>query len=182
MSETLIAVLVMLLFLGLAITLYLVIKKLENKRIAKNKKAKFDDKPRLKLNLPFLTENEVKFLAVFQNSLPSEYVAFPKIVMHSLVKPDGSLVVFNEIENCVLDIVVFLKNKMQPVMVIDLIDPSKGDRAATMFNEYIQKSLKSVSLPILTMVLDHDYDKIELLNAFLDKMDPISIAQLKKSK
>ena len=71
---------------------------------------------------------------------------------------------------------------MQPVMVIDLIDPSKGDRAATMFNEYIQKSLKSVSLPILTMVLDHDYDKIELLNAFLDKMDPISIAQLKKSK
>ena len=107
MSETLIAVLVMLLFLGLAITLYLVIKKLENKRIAKNKKAKFDDKPRLKLNLPFLTENEVKFLAVFQNSLPSEYVAFPKIVMHSLVKPDGSLVVFNEIENCVLDIKAF---------------------------------------------------------------------------
>lgn len=180
MSEGILALLIFLIFVAVAIILYIFIKKAEKKRLAKNKKAKFDDKPRLKLNLPFLSSNEVKFLAVFQNSLPSEYVAFPKIVMNSLVKPDGGLVVFNEIKNDILDVVVFLKSKMQPVLVVDLIDPSKGDKALTKYNEYTEKSLKSLSLPVLNVTLDHDFDKIELLNAFLDKMDPVSIAQLKK--
>ena len=165
-----------------AISAYFVIKHIEKKRLKNNKHAKFDDKPRLKLNLPFLTENETKFLAVFQNSLPSEYVAFPKIAMKSLVKPNGGLVVYNEIENDILDVVVFLKNKMQPVLVVDLIDLTKGDKLLSRLNEFVAKGLKSVNIPILEITLDHDFDRVELMNAFLDKMDPISIAQLKKSK
>ncbi|MGN1208623.1 MAG: DUF2726 domain-containing protein [Christensenellales bacterium] len=180
MSETLLAVLILLAFVVAAFVVYFVIKKAESKRTAKNKKAKFDDKPRLKLNLPFLSQNEVKFLAVFQNSLPSEYVAFPKVVMSSIVKPDGSLVVFNEIEHNILDVVVFLKSKMQPVLVVDLVDPSKGDKSLTRFGEYTEKSLKSVKLPVLTITLDHDFERVELLNKFLDAMDPVSLAQLKK--
>ncbi|MBE5745933.1 MAG: DUF2726 domain-containing protein [Clostridiales bacterium] len=180
MNETILALLILFIFIAIAVVVFIFIKKAEKKRANNNKKAKFDGKPRLKLNLPFLTNNEVKFLAVFQNSLPSEYVAFPKVVMHSLVKPDGGLVVYNEIKDDVLDVVVFLKNKMQPVLVVDLIDPARGDNAATKYNEYTQKSIKSLSLPVLNVTLDHDFDKIELLNAFLDKMDPISIAQLKK--
>lgn len=180
MSEGILALIIFLVFIAIAVVLFIIIKKMEKKRLANNKKAKFDNKPRLKLNLPFLTNNEVRFLAVFQNSLPSEYVAFPKIVMHSLVKPDGGLVVYNEIKDDVLDVVVFLKSKMQPVLIVDLIDPARGDKALTKYNEYTEKSLKSLSLPILNITLDHDFNKVELLNAFLDKMDPISIAQLKK--
>ena len=119
-------------------------------------------------------------MAVFQNSLPSEYVAFPKVVMNTIVKPDGSLVVFNEIEHNILDVVVFLKSKMQPVCVVDLIDPSKGDKSATKFSEYVTKGLNSVKLPVLTITLDHDFERVELLNKFLEIMDPISLAQLKK--
>lgn len=182
MSDTLLAFIIILAFIVVAIICYFVIKNAENKRLSKNKKAKFDDKPRLKLNLPFLSNNEVKFLAVFQNSLPSEYVAFPKIPMKSIVKPDGSLVVFNEVENDLLDVVVFLKTKMQPVLVVDLLDPSKGDKTITKFSDYVYKSLKSVNLPVLTLSLDHDYEKIELLNLFLDKMDPLALAEMKKSK
>ena len=44
------------------------------------------------------------------------------------------------------------------------------------------ENLKSVNLPILSLSLDHDYEKVELLNLFLDKMDPVSIAQMKKNK
>lgn len=180
MNEGILALIIFLIFVAVAVVLYIFIKKAEKQRIAKNKKVHFDDKPRLKLNLPYLSNNEVKFLAIFQNSLPSEYVAFPKVVMNTLVKPDGGLVVYNEIKDDILDVVVFLKSKMQPVLVVDIIDPSKGDKALTKYSEYTEKSLKSLSLPILSVQLDHDYDKIELLNAFLDKMDPISIAQLKK--
>lgn len=182
MSEGVIALLIFLAFLALAIVAFIFVKKIEKKRVNSNKKVKLDTKPKLKLNLPFLTPNEVKFLAVFQNSIPSEYVAFPKIQMKNIVKPDGSLVVFNEVKDDILDVVVFLKTKMQPVLVVDLIDPSKGDKSETKYNEYTVASLKSVSLPVLNITLDHDYDKIELLNKFLDKMDPISIAQLKKDK
>jgi len=180
MSEGILSLIIFLIFLAIAIVLFFVIKKMEKKRLANHKKIKLDAKPRLKLNLPFLTSNEVKFLSIFQNSLPTDYVAFPKVVMHNLVKPDGSLVVFNEIQNDVLDVVVFLKSKMQPVLVVDLIDPARGDKAITKYSDYTQQSLKSVGLPVLNITLDHDYDKIELLNLFLDKMDPVSIAQLKK--
>ena len=180
MNESILAIIILVGFVVLSVVLYLVIRRLEKRRVAKNKKAKFDYKPKLKLNLPFLTGNEVKFLSIFQNSLPSEYVAFPKVVMHSLVKPDGSLNVFNEIKDDMLDVVVFLKNKMQPVMVVDIIDPMRGDKHETKYNEYTEKSLNSVGLPILNIVLDHDYEKIELLNLFLDKMDPVYLAELKK--
>ncbi len=179
MSETLLAVLILLTFVVLACVVYFVIKKMEAKRLAKNKKAKFDDKPRLKLNLPFLSKQEVKFLAVFQNSLPSEYVAFPKVVMSSIVKPDGSLVVYNEIEHNILDVVVFLKTNMQPVMVVDLIDPSKGDKTITQMGEYTKKGLTSVKVPILSITLDHDFEKVELLNKFLETMDPVNLAKIK---
>lgn len=180
MNESILALIIFLIFVVVAVVLFVVVKKLDKKRVSNNKKIKLDAKPRLKLNLPYLTNNEVKFLSVFQNSLPSEYVAFPKVVMTNLVKPDGSLVVFNEIKDDILDIVVFLKSKMQPVLVVDLIDPSRGDKSETKYNEYTVQSLKSVHLPILNLTLDHDYEKIELLNLFLDKMDPVSIAQLKK--
>jgi len=181
MSESILTLIIFLIFLVIAVVLFFVIKHLEKRRLASRKKIKSDAKPKLKLNLPFLSNNEVKFLSVFQNSLPSEYVAFPKVVTHSLVKPDGSLVVFNEIKDDILDIVVFLKSKMQPVLVVDLIDPTKGDKTITKYNEYTVQSLKSVNLPVLSLTLDHDYEKIELLNLFLDKMDPVSIAQLKKN-
>ncbi len=179
MSEGILALILILVFLAIAVVVYFAIKRLESKRTAKSKKAKFDGKPRLKLNLPFLTNQEVKFLAVFQNSLPSEYVAFPKVVMNQIVKPDGSLVVFNEVEHNILDVVVFLKSKMQPVLVVDLIDPSKGDKTVTQFGDYTQKSLKSVKLPVLSVVLDHDYERVELLNLFLEAMDPVNLAKLK---
>ena len=182
MSETLLTLIIFFIFLAIAITLFIVIKRFEKRRLDNRKKIKLDAKPKLKLNLPFLSNNEVKFLSIFQNSLPSEYVAFPKVIMSSLVKPDGSLVVFNEIKDDILDVVVFLKSKMQPVLVVDLIDPAKGDKTITKYSEYTVQSLKSVSLPVLTLTLDHDYEKVELLNLFLDKMDPISIAQLKKNK
>jgi len=182
MSNTILVLIIFLVFIALAVVVYIMLKKVEKKKITKNKKAKFDDKPRLKLSLPFLTEKQTKFLAVFQNSLPSEYVAFPKIVMKSLVKPNGGLVVYNEIENEVLDIVVFLKSKMQPVLVVDLIDLSFSEKTLTKLNEFVLKSLKSLNLPVLELTLDHDYEKIELLNLFLDKMDPVSIAALKKTK
>ena len=179
MSEGILALILILAFIAVAFVVYFAIKRLEKKRLARNKKAKFDDKPRLKLNLPFLTSSEVKFLAVFQNSLPSDYVAFPKVVMSSIVKPDGSLVVFNEVEHTILDVVVFLKTKMQPVLVVDLIDPAKGDKTVTQFGEYTKKSLKSVKLPVLTITLDHEFEKVELLNKFLDAMDPVNLAKIK---
>lgn len=182
MSEKILTLIIFLSFIALAVVLFFVIKRLEKKRLASHKKIKLDAKPKLKLNLPFLSNNEVKFLSVFQNSLPSDYVAFPKVIMSSVVKPDGSLVVFNEIKDDMLDIVVFLKSKMQPVLIVDLIDPSKGDKAESKYSEYTEQSLKSVNLPILSLSLDHDYEKIELLNLFLDKMDPVSIAQMKKNK
>lgn len=180
MKETILIIILFVIFIAIAVTCYLLIKKYEKRQSKKSVSAKFNDKPRLKLNLPFLSSNEVKFLAVFQNSLPSEYVAFPKVCMKNIVKPDGSLIIYNEIENEQLDIVVFLKTKMQPVMAVDLLDPSKGDRNSTKNNEFVTKSLKSINLPVLTLALDHDYEKLELLNMFLDKMDPVSIAQLKK--
>lgn len=181
MSEKILALIIFVVFVVVAFFAYFGIKKIETKKgKEKLRKLTTSASPKLKLKLPYLSKSEVKFLAIFQNSLPSEYVAFPRVQMRDIVKPDGSLVIFQEIEHEVLDVVVFLKSKMQPVLVVDLYDPSKGEKSLEKYNEFTEKSLKSVGLPVLTMRLDHDFDKVELLNAFLDKMDPVSIAQLKK--
>ncbi len=180
MNDTFLALIILAIFIAAAIVVYFLIKKHEKTRNLRNKKAKFDDKPRLKLNLPFLSPSEVKFLAVFQNSLPSEYVAFPKVVMNQIVKPNGSLVVYNEVSNNMLDVVVFLKTKMQPVLVVDLIDPTKGDRVEEKLSEWTIKSLKSVKIPVMNVVLDHDFERVELLNSFLEHLDPVELAKLSK--
>lgn len=170
--------LILLIFVAIAVVCYIVIKHFEKKRINNKKLIKSDQKPRLKLNVPFLNKDEVKFLAAFQNALPSDYVAFPKVLMSDIVKPDGSMVVYNEIKNSKIDVCVFLKKNMQPVMVIDLIS---GDSFLAGLSEYIQKSLKSVNIPILAIHTSNEYDKIDLLNQFLDKLDPVYMAQLRKS-
>lgn len=176
-----IEIIVLIIFIAVAIFAFFAIKKVEEKRgKSKAKKLTTSASPKLKIKLPYLSKSEVKFLAVFQNSLPSEYVAFPRVQMSDIVKPDGSLIIFQEIQHEVLDVVVFLKTKMQPVLIVDLYDPSKGEKALEKYNEFTEKALKSVGLPVLTVTLDHDFEKVELLNAFLDKMDPVSIAQLKK--
>lgn len=169
--------LILIIFVIVAVVSYFLIKHLEKKRLKNKKIIKSDQKPRLKLSVPFLTKEEVKFLSAFQNSLPSDYVAFPKVLLSDIVKPDGSMVVFNEIKNSQVDLCVFMKKNMQPVMVVDLIS---GDSILAGLSEYIVKSLKSVNVPILTIHTSNEYDKIGLLNQFLDKLDPVYMAELRK--
>lgn len=170
--------LILIIFVVVAVASYFLIKHFEKKRINGKKQIKSDQKPRLKLSVPFLTKEEVKFLSAFQNALPSDYVAFPKVLLSDIVKPDGSMVVYNEIKNSQVDLCVFMKKNMQPVMVIDLIS---GDSILAGLSEYIVKSLKSVNVPILTIHTANEYDKIDLLNQFLDKLDPVYMAQLRKN-
>lgn len=170
--------LILIIFVVIAVACYFLIKHFEKKRLKNKKMIKTDQKPRLKLNVPFLTKEEVKFLSAFQNALPSDYVAFPKVLLSDIVKPDGSMVVFNEIKNSQVDLCVFMKKNMQPVMVVDLIS---GDSFLAGLSEYIVKSLKSVNVPILSIHTTNEYDKLDLLNQFLDKLDPVYMAQLRKN-
>lgn len=170
--------LIILIFILIAVATYIVIKHFEKKRLNNKKVIKNDQKPRLKLKIPFLNKEEVRFLSAFQNALPSDYVAFPKVLLSDIVKPDGSMVIFNEIKNSQVDLCVFMKKNMQPVMVVDLIS---GDSFLAGLSEYIQKSLKSVNIPILSIHTANEYDKVDLLNQFLDKLDPIYMAQLRKN-
>ena len=70
MSETLLTLIIFFIFLAIAITLFIVIKRFEKRRLDNRKKIKLDAKPKLKLNLPFLSNNEVKFLSIFQLRIP----------------------------------------------------------------------------------------------------------------
>ena len=168
---------ILIIFIVVAIIVYIAIKTFEKKRLAKIKHIDPNVKPKLKLNIPYLNSAEVNFLASFQNSIPSEYVAFPKVPMSEIVKPDGSMVIFNEVKDIPVDVCVFMKKNMQPVLVIDLVS---SDSALLTMNEYVVKSLKSVNIPVLKIKTKEQYEKIELLEQFLEKLDPISIAQLKK--
>lgn len=169
-------------FVVSAVFVYVYLKRKINGNINKKVNVNNLSATGLSLNIPYLQKKEIYFLEVFSSVLPKEYVVLPRIGVDNLVKPFGNLLLYNHIRSKYVDMAVFLKKNMQPVVVIDLVDAGTGDSLIEEQDDGITKALKSVQIPVLSIAVKSEYDKGELLSIFLDVLDPVAIAELKKSK
>jgi len=142
---------------------------------------KIDGKSQLVRHVPFMWPKEVEFYDTFRTLLPSDYLMIPKVSVDKIVKPHGSLVLYNAVKNKFVDYVIIKRSNMEPVMVIDCFYPAITDSNIKELDKAVQVALKAVNIPVLTFeILDIPYDRMEMYRRFLDALDPIALAELKK--
>lgn len=180
--EILISILIIALFATLGI--YLGIK--TKKRMDNNYKSaidfdKIDVKSQLVKHIPYLWPKEVEFYDMYRTLLPKEYLMVPKVGVDKIVKPHGSLLMYNAIKNKYVDFCIFKRSNMEPVMVIDCFYPSITDSTIKELDKAVTKALEAVNIPVLQYeILDVPYDKDVVIKRFYDALDPVALAQLRK--
>ena len=181
--KTVVGVIVFLALIALAVFLFIFIKKrMDNNYKTAIDYSKIDGKSQLVKHVPFMWPKEVEFYEMFKSVLPSKYIIIPKVCVSKIVKPHGSLVLFNAIKDKFVDFLVLKKDKMEPVVVIDCFYPAITDKTIKEMDTAVAVALKSVNVPVLKYeILDTDYDKEQVLKTFLDALDPVSLAELRKN-
>lgn len=174
-----------LVILALAIAggVYLAIKL--NKKVASSMEnidwSKANFKGSLKKHVPVLWPKELEFYEMFKSILPKEFMIVPKIGVDEIVKPNGNLVLFNAIQKEHVDFCVIKISNMEPVVVLDTYYPSICDSTMQELPMPVQKALEEVNIPVIKYeILDIPYDKEVVLKKFLDAVDPVTLAQLRK--
>lgn len=177
-----IGIVLLIVCIALAIYLFIIIKKkVDNNYKTAVDYSKIDGKSQLVRHVPFMWPKEVEFYDMLQDTIPKQFVIVPKVCVSKIVKPYGSLVLFNAIKDKFVDYVIIKKSNMEPVVVIDCFYPAITDKTIKELDEATKVALKSVNIPILKMeILDEPYDKDQILKTFLDALDPVTLAQMKK--
>lgn len=125
--------------------------------------------PQVKLKENFCTEKEMVFLYALHKALPRECISFPNVGVSKLIEPKGNLVDYKLVMDKYIDICVFLRNGMKPILVIDLFEPSPASQQLKKFDDNVLAVLKEVKIPVLHKQVQSEYNieelKIEVLNA-----------------
>lgn len=141
--------------------------------------AKVGSKPQVKIKSHYVTEPEMRFLDALHQALPRDCISFPNVGVAKIIEPKGQLVDYNIVMNKFVDICVFLRKDMTPILVIDLFDPSPAAQQLKKFDDSVTAVLKEVKIPVLHKQIQPKYDiealKIEVLSA----MSGTTVAYLK---
>jgi hypothetical protein len=181
-NDLILAIAVFCLFLALAILLIGYLKKKLDYSQNSARGGRFEGKVRVTLHKPFIEAESFVFYNALQRALPVEFIAFPNVGVDTIVKPAGDLIAYNAIGGQYLDFVIFAKNGMVPVAVIDLINPSTTLNSIKKQNNAITKTLEAINIPIIEFIVEDNYKEKEILEKFLDSQDPYTIAMLKKQR
>lgn len=134
----------------------------------------------VELKKTFMKQNEMTFLKNLYKILPAEFIAFPRVGVDNVVQPKGDKVLYNTILSQYLDVCVFLKKTMEPVLAIDLYEASPIEQQMKQLHPNVVKALATVKLPLLTYQLSEEYDLAELRTKVIDAMPTKMVAMLKE--
>lgn len=135
--------------------------------------------PLVKLRENYCTEDEMRFLDALHKALPREFISFPHVGVSKLVEPKGTMVDFKSIQNKYVDIVVFLRKDMKPLLVIDLYSPSPAAQQLKPFDDFTNNVLKAVKIPVMRKQIQNNYNSDELLVEVLKNLNGTTVASLK---
>jgi hypothetical protein len=135
-------------------------------------------------NLPYrkrdylLTAAERSFYEVLYSVLDDQLIVFPKVRLADLVyMPKGTAdrqTHFNRIQSKHVDFVLCDREKIRPVLVIELDDASHEEEARRDRDTFVDASLSAAGLPILHIPAQRSYIPAELAAAVHQKLQPVS--------
>lgn len=128
----------------------------------------------IKLIDEYCSKEEMEFLVALHKAMPIDLIAFPAICLGKIVEPKGNKLQYNKVYTKYVDICVFLRKTMQPVLVLDLISPSPVKQAMKELDQDVVDTLKYVKLPLLKTKIKDSYNieelRQEILNALPDRI------------
>lgn len=178
-ADIIIPLLIMLLIFGSAGVIVYVLKR----KFGNDKGMVTKDEPKVvhvELKKRYMKENEVSFLKNLYKILPSDFIAFPRVGVDNLVQPKNDKVLYNSILSQYVDVCVFLKSTMEPILAIDLYEASPVEQQMKQLHPNVIKALKTVNIPILSYQLSEEYNLIELRARVIDAMPSKMVAMLKE--
>lgn len=135
--------------------------------------------PQVKLKESYCTEKEMIFLNALHKALPRECISFPNVGVSKLIEPKGNLVDYKSVMDKYVDICIFLRKGMKPILVIDLFEASPVAQQLKKFDENVLSILKEVKIPVLHKQIETEYNIEELKIQILKAMNSTTVAYLK---
>ena len=135
--------------------------------------------PQVKLKESYCTEKEMIFLNALHKALPRECISFPNVGVSKLIEPKGNLVDYKSVMDKYVDICIFLRKGMKPILVIDLFEASPVAQQLKKIDENVLSILKEVKIPVLHKQIEAEYNIEELKIQILKAMNSTTVAYLK---
>lgn len=160
-----------------AVYLYKALRKKFNKPLNTTLKANTNAKVTLKSN--YCTEDEMRFLDALHKALPRECISFPKVGVSKLIDPKGGLNDYKSVLDQYVDVVVFLRKEMKPILVIDLYHASPAAQQLKKLDNNVITVLKAVKLPIMKKQITSNYNINQLLIEVLEHLDTATVTMIR---
>lgn len=176
--DAIVPILIIFLIFGAAALIVFVLKRKfgkERKMITKHQPKSVN----VEIRKPYMKPNEIVFLKNLDKVLPAEFVAYPKVGVDNIISPKNDKILYNTILRQYVDVCVFLRTTMEPVLAIDLYENSPVEQQLKQFHPNVVTALKTVKLPIVQFLLAEEYNLIELRTKIIDAMPSKMIAMLK---
>ena len=170
-------ILVLLVGIGIAILIYFSLRKVYKKPL--EEKLIRNEIPQVKIKQNYCTEEEMRFLDALHKALPRDCISFPLVGVSRLIEPKGNLNDYKAIMDQFVDICVFLRKDMKPILVIDLYSPSPVAQQLKRFDENVTRVLKQVKIPVLHKQIQTTYNISDLSIEVLQAMNNDTVAYLK---
>lgn len=122
-------------------------------------------------NEKYMFLKELSLYEYISSVLPNEYIVFPKVSMSLLVNPTHTKHAYNEIKGKVVDLVIFEKASMMPILVLDCYDTTYANGMLEELEPLIVKVLQKANLEILTLQIKNQLNKDEIKQQILDKLN-----------
>ena len=135
--------------------------------------------PQVKLKESYCTEKEMVFLNALHKALPRDCISFPNVGVSKLIEPKGNLVDYKSVMDKYVDVCVFLRKGMKPILVIDLFEASPVAQQLKKFDDNVLAVLKEVKIPVMHKQIQNEYNIEELKIEVLQKMNNSTVAYLK---
>ncbi len=135
--------------------------------------------PQVKLKESYCTEQEMVFLNALHKALPRDCISFPNVGVSKLIEPKGNLVDYKSVMDKYVDVCVFLRKGMKPILVIDLFEPSPVAQQLKKFDDNVLAVLNEVKIPVMHKQIQNEYNIEELKIEVLQKMNNSTVAYLK---
>ena len=121
----------------------------------------------------------MKFLEALHRSLPREFISFPHVGVTQLIEPKNNMNDYRTVIDKYVDVCIFLRKEMKPVLVIDLFSQSPVAQQLKKFDDNVSSVLKVAKIPVLHKQIQNSYNLEELLKEVLNKMDASVVTYLK---
>jgi len=127
----------------------------------------------------FFTISERKFFDILQSVINNKYIIFSKVrivdlldVPKGLENPDFYKR-FNKIKSKHVDFVICDKEKLAPLLVIELDDSTHSKPNRIKRDEFVDQSFQSAGLPILHVRNSVSYNRDELFQSLSNYLKPV---------